>query len=108
MAWPELQITADLSAALSWVLGDAPSTPAPVVVVAACLDLLAKGYGLSESGHIDWDPLVHAGRLGGWRFAVRGRREDRIRGFSFRSGGGAGWGQGLGGGQVGNRGGGQP
>src|SRR6478735_1126807 len=52
MAWPELQITADLSAALSWVLGDAPSTPAPVVVVAACLDLLAKGYGLSESGHI--------------------------------------------------------
>lgn len=60
MAGPELEITVDLSDALSWVLGDAPTAPEPVVVVSAYLDSLAKGYGLSESGQIDDDPLGRA------------------------------------------------
>lgn len=60
MASDLLEITADLSAALEWVLGDIPADPEPVVVVAACLDALAKGYGLSESGDVDEDPLARA------------------------------------------------
>lgn len=55
-----LEITADLSAALAWVLGDIPADPEPVVVVAACLDALAKGSGLSENGDVDEDPLERA------------------------------------------------
>lgn len=50
---PGLQLTKDLSDALSWVLGEAPTTPVPVVVLAAYLDSLAKGYGLSESLEVD-------------------------------------------------------
>ena len=60
MAHPELEITGDLSDALAWVLGAVPSTVDAVVVAAACLDRLAKGYGLSESGRMDWDPLEKA------------------------------------------------
>lgn len=56
----EIEITADLSDALGWVLGAAPTAPEPVVVVAACLDALAKGYGLSESQMIVEDPLERA------------------------------------------------
>ncbi|MEU4483208.1 ATP-binding protein [Micromonospora sp. NPDC023966] len=53
-----LQLTKDLSDALSWVLGAAPTTPAPVVVLAAYLDSLAKGYGLSDSPKVvDVGPL---------------------------------------------------
>ncbi|SCL25874.1 AAA ATPase domain-containing protein [Micromonospora rhizosphaerae] len=50
---PGLELTKDLSDALSSVLGAAPTTPAPVVVLAAYLDSLAKGYGLSESLELD-------------------------------------------------------
>jgi hypothetical protein len=60
MACHELEITADVSDALTWVLGDAPTGAEPVVVVAASLDKLAKGYGLSESGQFDEDPLERA------------------------------------------------
>lgn len=56
----ELAITADLSEALSQVLGADPKEPDPTVVVAACLEALAKGYGLSESLQIDHDPLERA------------------------------------------------
>ncbi|NJC81488.1 ATP-binding protein [Planosporangium mesophilum] len=50
---PGLQLTKDLSDALSWVLDVAPTTPVPVVVLAAYLDSLAKGYGLSDSLEVD-------------------------------------------------------
>ena len=60
MACSELEITGDLSDALGWVLGAVPSVVDAVVVVAAGLDRLAKGYGLSESGRLDWDPLEKA------------------------------------------------
>ena len=55
-----LGITLDLSDALVLVLGAAPIAPEPEVVVAACLDALAKGHGLSESLEIDDDPLQRA------------------------------------------------
>ena len=55
-----LGITADLSHAFDWVLGAAPTAAEPAVVVAACLDALAKGHGLSESLKIYDDPLQRA------------------------------------------------
>lgn len=60
MTCSELGITGDLSDALGRVLGAVPSAVDAVVVVAACLDRLAKGYGLSESGRLDWGPLEKA------------------------------------------------
>ena len=56
----DLEISADLSEALGRVLGEVPTKPEPTVVVAACLEALAKGYGLSESLQIDHDPLERA------------------------------------------------
>jgi tetratricopeptide (TPR) repeat protein len=46
---PELEITADLAEAFVRVLGAEPTEPEPVVVLAAYLDSVAKGYGLSGS-----------------------------------------------------------
>lgn len=60
MGSSELAITADLYEALRRVLGEDPTAREPIVVVAACLDALAKGYGLSESLQIDQDPLERA------------------------------------------------
>jgi tetratricopeptide (TPR) repeat protein len=60
MANSEAEITQELSDALIWVLGAVPTDVSAVVVVAACLDRLAKGYGLSESGQNDLDPLEEA------------------------------------------------
>jgi tetratricopeptide (TPR) repeat protein len=57
----DLEISADLSDALRRVLREAPTEPDPTVVVAACLETLAKGYGLSESQHVAQDPLERAG-----------------------------------------------
>jgi tetratricopeptide (TPR) repeat protein len=56
----ELKITADVSKALGWVLGAAPTSPEPVLVLGTYLDALAKGYGMSDSTSIDWDPLERA------------------------------------------------
>jgi len=53
----ELRITTDIVDALDMHRGSKPTTPAPVVILAAFLDSLAKSYGLSESGRIDEDPL---------------------------------------------------
>jgi len=55
-----LEITADVWDALGWVLGDSPTSPEPVVLLATYLDALAKGYGLSESQMIAEDPLERA------------------------------------------------
>ena len=60
MAGDELEITADVSDALGWVLGAAPTSPEPVVLLATYLDALAKGNGMSESTRIDWDPIERA------------------------------------------------
>ena len=60
MTGDELEITADVSDALCWVLGAAPTAPEPVVLLATYLDALAKGYGLSESQRIVEDPLERA------------------------------------------------
>lgn len=49
MPHAELEITQDLAKALHALGGEAPTTPEPVVIVAAYLDALAKSYGLSES-----------------------------------------------------------
>ena len=56
----ELKITADVSGALCWVLGAAPTSAEPVVLLGTYLDTLAKGHGMSESSGIDWDPLERA------------------------------------------------
>ena len=60
MAGDGLEITADVWDALGWVLGDSPTSPEPVVLLATYLDALAKGYGLSESQMIAEDPLERA------------------------------------------------
>ena len=60
MAGEELKITVDVSDALSWVLGAAPTSPEPVVLLATYLDALAKSYGLSESPRVVEDPLERA------------------------------------------------
>ena len=66
LSWPKpsaragLEITADVWDALGWVLGDSPTSPEPVVLLATYLDALAKGYGLSESQMIAEDPLERA------------------------------------------------
>lgn len=45
----ELEVNADLFRALTEVLGDAPTSAEPVVLVAAYVYWLSEGYGLSES-----------------------------------------------------------
>lgn len=52
-----IAIGPDLVRALDEVLGQDPSGAIPVVVVAAFLDQLAKGYGLSESESLEDDRL---------------------------------------------------
>ncbi|QCC77387.1 NB-ARC domain-containing protein [Nocardioides daphniae] len=61
----ELEITADLDHGLREVLGEAPATADAVVVLAAFLDSMAKGHGLSENGTVDDDPVVRLGLPGG-------------------------------------------
>jgi tetratricopeptide (TPR) repeat protein len=50
-------LTKDLVAALVEVTGAEPTRAEPVVVLAAYIDALAKEYGLSESLHLDVDPV---------------------------------------------------
>lgn len=53
---PELRVRKELSDALTTVLGETPTAASPVVILAACLDELARGYGLSENSGLDEDP----------------------------------------------------
>jgi tetratricopeptide (TPR) repeat protein len=56
----ELQINVDLFEALVEVLGAEPSQPEPVVILAAHLYQLSKGYGLSESSDLTESQLERA------------------------------------------------
>lgn len=51
------KLTRDLTAALEEVTGAEATSFEPVVALAAYIDELAKEYGLSESLHLDVDPL---------------------------------------------------
>ncbi|MCC3300678.1 NB-ARC domain-containing protein [Arthrobacter sp. zg-Y895] len=85
----ELRINGTLLKAFREVLGKAPATASPVVVLAAYLHSLMNEYGLTDSQHVDPDklelpPLANAAREFIQHFLARSEDVDSLRDSLYR------------------------